>query len=79
MSNEAASIAELNETLLSEVLSYFTLNDLNNSSRIVSKAFKAACQERKEIHLRTLSRNGLSVQIIGLQSAKGVYSGPLKI
>lgn len=77
----STSISDLDQTLLCEIFSFFTLDDLQNSHRIVSKSFHAASQELKEIHYRHLSSASSSsskkrkcqtlVQIQNLQSEKG--------
>ena len=60
------TIADIDETILREILSYFTLIELNDSIRKVSKSFHNISQHVKQFHFNTLSRDHSIVQIIGL-------------
>jgi hypothetical protein len=62
---------QLNETLLVEMQSYLTLNEIGASVRRVSKTFQQSSEQYKAIHLKYLQQKNAVVEIMGLQSALG--------
>ena len=52
-----------------EILSYFTLQELEQL-RKVSTSFREACNKRKE-YIHSLLKKGVSVEIVGLKSERG--------
>ena len=65
----SANFDNLQEDTLEHVLSYFPLSDLT-TFRQVSRRLRDSCHRRKLVYQKLLIKNK-SVQIIGLQSAKG--------
>jgi hypothetical protein len=69
MEDPPANFDNLPEDTLDQLLSYFPLSDLT-TIRQVSRPVRESCHRRKRLYQNLLIKNK-SVQIIGLQSAKG--------